>query len=259
MPQEAHTEHEAVKVETSSPLPAKPTVCRFMILMPWGRVGSNLIMSIIRQAARAKLANEKLARIKGESEQVAWYEKFYELGTASPKKFVIGSKQHVLALANPGDMARRLVQDDIKVIRMRRDNILKTAISYVRAEHYAELTRRKTGKARWGVLEGEQALGPIIIDTDVLFQRLKTIQQAHDLLMNLLPHNAVLDVEYIEVAQNLKTTVEKISDWLSIPIRSDFRVKFEKATPDDLMEAIVNYDEVRHVLSGTEYFGQLEV
>lgn len=160
------------------------SVCRFAIFIPWGRVGSNLIMEIIHQAGRAKLENEKFNTLRDEDGQMKWYSDFYEFGNHAPSKSIIGTKENILAVANPGRMARTMLDDGIKIVRMRRDNHVKAAVSQMRAQQYASLT------GRWGVLKGEEGLGPTHIDPDDLLKRISSIEKAYDKLIGLFPDNA---------------------------------------------------------------------
>ena len=105
------------------------SINRFIILMQWGRVGSNLLMSMISQLGPAKLANERLNTLKGESEQIAWYHDFYEFANSEPSSPLIGAKENILAITNPVPFTQMLLDHDVKVIRMRRDNLVKAAVS----------------------------------------------------------------------------------------------------------------------------------
>lgn len=215
-------------------------------------------MSILAQGGPAKLANESLNTIKGESEQLAWYRGFYELDRLSQSAPLIGSKQNLRALFDPARLARLFMADGIKVVRMRRDNIVKVTVSQIRGEQYALKTKAEGGQARWAVRTGDSALGPSVIEPSVLYARIQIMQKMHDRLMALLPAADVLDIEYEDVSRNLDHVVGSLRLRLGLGERGRFAIPFMKATPDRLQDAIANFDEIRASLAGTPYAQQLE-
>lgn len=230
---------------------------RFAILMPWGRVGSNLIMNIVAQSGPAKLANETFNTIKGEAEQLAWYREHYEFGAEEPSKPVIGCKQNVLSITEPAGFAEQLLADGVRVVRMRRDNLVKVAVSQMRAELYAQRTKEETGKPRWAVRKGEQPLEPIAIDPDLLERRLKIATKAHERLLGMFSPEQVLDIEYGDIRGDLTLLVQRLRVWIGLPTDQPFKVAFEKATSDDLRDAVLNFRQVKRRLRGTPYEEQV--
>jgi LPS sulfotransferase NodH len=229
---------------------------RFMVLMTWGRVGSNLVMNIIAQHGPSKLANESFNSIKGTEEQLAWYRDFYEFASERPTKPLIGSKQNVLALSDPEGMKRRFMEDGIRVIRMRRDNLVKATISQIRAEQYAAKTREETGTALWAVHKGRTGLGPSTIDVKLMLQRIEIMKRAQDAL-SVFSGMSALDLEYEEINGALPDVIERVRGFLNLDAKRPVKVNFEKATSDDLSEAVVNFDEVKRSLAGTRYAEQI--
>jgi hypothetical protein len=232
---------------------------RFAILMPWGRVGSNLVMNIVAQSGPAKLANETFNTIKGEAEQLAWYREHYEFGAEAPSKPVIGCKQNVLSITDPAGFAERLLADGVRVVRMRRDNLVKVAVSQMRAEVYAERTKEQTGKPRWAVRKGEQPLEPIVIDPEILQRRLSIASKAQDRLMGMFSPGDVLDIEYADIRTDLDGLVGRLRRWIGLPTDQPFKVAFEKATSDNLKDAVLNFRQVKRRLKGTPYESQVIV
>jgi hypothetical protein len=233
------------------------SINRFIILMQWGRVGSNLLMSMISQLGPAKLANERLNTLKGESEQIAWYHDFYEFANSEPSCSLISAKENILAITNPVPFTQMLLDHDVKVIRMRRDNLVKAAVSQIRGEQYAAVTKAQTGVARWGVRKGQSALGRTMIDPDLLLKRIEMMERAHTALERVLPPMNALDIEYEEINRDVAGVVRRVKSWLNIQGDRALKVPFEKATPDDLADAILNFDEVRQRLSESRYGDQL--
>src|SRR5207249_2254561 len=170
-----------------------------MMLMPWGRVGSNLIFDILTQSGPIKLDNENLILIRNAAEQVAWLSNFYEVGSTNPSRPYIGSKQNLFSIRDWESFSLLLVEYEIRIVRFRRENIVKTAVSQIRAEQYAERTLAQSGVARWGVLRGHKPLEPVAIDPEMLLSRVQLAESQQRRLMESFQGQDVLDIEYEEI------------------------------------------------------------
>lgn len=226
---------------------------RFMLLMPWGRVGSNLLLAVLRQSAPMKLDSERFNQLRTEQEQRTWFEEFYEIAAARPSFRFIGSKQNVLAIRDFGAMRDLIDVHALRLVRLRRDNIVKAAVSQMRAEQYAEQTGRETGIRQWGVKKGERTLGARELDPDILMRRIELIEKMQDRMMTAAFGSAmVLDIEYEHINAALSETVDRLRRFLDVPAKP-FRIPFAKATPDDLRCAITNFAAVEARLAGTRF------
>jgi len=223
---------------------------RFLLLMPWGRVGSNLVFEILRQSARMKLANESLNGIKTWDEQARWFADFYETETPAPAHAFIGSKQNMLAVRDDQAFARACRAAGLRIVRLRRASILKAAVSQMRAEEHA----RTTGS--WAVKRGGATLGAGAIDPALLLKRLAIMERCDARLTALFAPEETLDIAYEELAAALAPAIARVRAHLGVP-ETPFRVPFDKATPDRLADAIVNLDAVRQALKGTRYEGEV--
>ncbi len=135
-----------------------------MIMTPWGRVGSNLLLNSFGQLIGRiprRLVNETLNRFPGADDQLAWIRAFYTVDDGAP---LVGSKQNILALADRERVGGLLAELEISLIRLRRDNLVKVAVSQLRAEIYAQRSKSETGVAAWGVRPNRQPLGPETLD-----------------------------------------------------------------------------------------------
>lgn len=227
---------------------------RFMLLMPWGRVGSNLLMSILRQSAPMKLANENLNGLRTAEEQARWFHEFYEEDSTQPPRAFIGSKQAMMAIRDVPAMTAMLRHAGVRIVRLRRDNLVKAAVSQMRAEAHAEKLRRETGEGPWAIKKGMALPEPSTLDVDLLLKRIGIMEQKHQSLMAAFAPDEVLDIEYEEINAALDDVVRRVRDYLAIPQKT-YDVPFLKATPDRLEDAIVNYKDVRVRLAETAYAG----
>ncbi len=126
----------------------------------------------------------------------------------------------------------------------------------MRAEQYAEKMCRETGEAPWAVKKGRAPLGPSPLDPELLVKRIGIMERQHRALMEAFPAPQVLDLEYEAINADLPKAVERLRRHLGIP-QAPYAVPFEKATPDDLRAAIVNYEAVRARLAQDGYDGLL--
>jgi hypothetical protein len=223
--------------------------------MPLGRVGSTLMISILTQSLadeRLKLSNE-IFTVHPEwtaDQQDAALTKHYELAGRPSGATHIGGKESADAMADPDRISALCATGGIRVVRMRRANLVKAAVSQIRARRYAE----RTGE--WAVRAGMTPLEPIAIDPELLLRRIDEMDRADRRLMTMFGGCTVVDVEYQELLDDLHGVAHRVRDVLGIPQRP-FRVRHEKATPDDLAAAIPNLDEVARALAGTPWADQL--
>jgi hypothetical protein len=229
---------------------------RFIFLMPWGRVGSNLLVAILKRSARVKMSNESLNRLRTPAEQTSWFGEFYEIDSSNPSRTHIGSKQNVLAIRDFPEFCGLLKKHQVRIVRLRRDNVVKTAVSQMRAEYHAEKMQRETGAARWALTPDDEILGRIRLDPDTLQKRIVLIDSLQQKLMAAFSGETVLDIEYEEINTEIHKSIRRVRRYLDLP-HVPFEVPFRKATPDALSEAIENFVELRGCLSGTPWASQI--
>ncbi len=229
---------------------------RFMLLMPWGRVGSNLLFAILRQSAPMKLANESLNSIRTADAQAAWFREFYETDAATPAHAFIGSKQNMLAVRDDAAMTGMIGAAGVCVVRLRRANLVKAAVSQIRAEQYAAKMAAETGERPWAIKKGRPTLGRAPIDPELLVKRIGIMEECDRRLMQAFEASGVLDIDYEDVNTALDATVGRVRDHLGVP-QASYKVPFDKATPNRLEDAIENFGEVVARLADTPYAGQL--
>ncbi len=232
---------------------------RFIILMQWGRVGSNLVVNIINQSGSVKMTNERFNTIRDRDGQVAQYRSHFEIGEEAHAHRLIGTKENVMTLADRDEFAVMLRADGVRIIRMRRDDLLKAAVSQMRAELYAAKTKEELGQAKWAVRRGDTPLGPTAIDPATLVTRMGMMDRARERLMTLFASGEVFDIEYEDILHGLDGVVTGVRAHLDLPADAPFRVPFIKATPDDLASVIVNYDEVAAAVRSSPYGALLPV
>src|SRR5206468_16862 len=102
------------------------------------------------------------------------------------------------------------------------------------------------------VLRGHKPLEPVAIDPEMLLSRVQLAESQQRRLMESFQGQDVLDIEYEEIRCSLNAVVTRLRTFLELP-DNDFRLKFDKATPDELREAIPNFLEIQDRFSNTAY------
>lgn len=240
-----------------------PTRNRLMLVMPWGRVGSNLLMNVIQQRARRSLpkdclafASETMNGIEGYDRQLHWCREFYRIGEDVPANLFMCSKQNVMAMASARILLQLLASSGVSLLRLRRTNFIKAAVSQIRAEIYAQQTKEKSGVARWAVRKGETGLDAVSIDPDLLLRRAQIMHKADQQLLGATKGFEVYDIEYDDIRLNTEAVIDAVTDYIGLA-RSPVSIPFVKSTPDDLALAISNYGDVKSALASTAYSHQL--
>ena len=221
---------------------------KFMIIMPWGRVGSNLLFSSIEDAAhgrKPRFANENFIAIKDPKQQIEWTREFY--GRADGFDLV-GTKQNIFSVRNLEDMGNLLADIGVRLIRMRRANLVKVAISQLRAELYAERNLALRGFSTWGVRQGQEPLGPVVLKPQRFLRAVARARDADALLAQFAPAVATIETEYREIQADPSGVTARVCEWLGMTVEEEVVPTFIKATPDDLSLAVPNLDELRAAL-----------
>ncbi len=221
-------------------------------MMPWGRVGSNLLFNSMGQIVGPiprKFANENFNTLKDADQQLAWTRTFY---IAEDRPPLVGCKQNILSVADRGRLSDLLAELTVSLIRLRRENIVKVAISLLRAEIYAARSRALTGVAVWGVRSDSEPLGPTPLDAERFLQVAARARQADAMLAEFSPATRTLDIEYGQLRDGGGRLAEQVCDWLSLPVARKARPYFAKATPDDLASAVPNLAVLREALAASD-------
>ncbi|MGI8839808.1 MAG: hypothetical protein ACR2F8_03340 [Caulobacteraceae bacterium] len=224
---------------------------RFLIMMPWGRVGSNLLFNSIGQIVGPiprKFANENFNTLRDADAQLAWARAFYDGEDRPP---LVGCKQNVLSVGDPARLSDLLAELSVSLIRLRRHNIVKVAVSLLRAQIYAAQSRARTGVAVWGVRSDSEPLGPTPLNTAQFIEVAARANEADAMLARFAPATPTLDVEYGQLRDGGVGLAEQVCDWLGLPVSRQARPYFTKATPDDLASAVPNLASLREALAAS--------
>lgn len=223
----------------------------FFIMTPWGRVGSNLLFNSLGQVIGSmarKFVNENFNLLRDPEAQLAWTRAFYAHQDGTP---LIGCKQNILSVADRSALGELLAELAVPLVRLRRANILKVAVSQIRAEIYAAQSRERTGVAVWGVRTDAQPLGAVELDANRFLQVATRAREADDMLTAFAPATPTLDLEYRQLQSGDDQAAEQVCGWLGLTVSQKARAFFVKATPDSLAAAVPNLASLRAALAAS--------
>lgn len=233
---------------------------RFVILMPWGRVGSNLVASSLIQSARVYVDNEPTTRIRTTGhrrrrtrtemglEQKRHLQDFLEWSAHEYE--AAGLKLSHRSLIDPRAYLGRLAEVDARVVLMVRENAVKCAVSQLRA--LARGAPPVSGVARWrspwAVQTDEPKPGPSPVDIDEAIRLAQVFDRMHAQLLTsaqqVFAGNWHL-VEYRDLAAQPQSTLAGVFRYLGLTPPDPIPILHRKATSDRLSDDIANYEEFR--------------
>src|SRR5690606_3058987 len=131
------------------------------IILFFGRTGSTVLIEELRRQPRIRAEYEILAEAKTRG-AAAQLERVRRCYTPSPRPLLspraAGFKAKLWDVLDPAGLARALRDAQARVIHMRRDNIVKGAVSTINAERL----RERTG--HWTMYRDEHRPEPFAID-----------------------------------------------------------------------------------------------
>ncbi len=221
---------------------------KLVIMMPWGRVGSNLLLSMFASAFRGtahEMANEPFDRDWTNAERMQWYESFHGGGTRTG---LTVSKHNIRAIAEPAELYPVFESLGLQLVRMRRANLVRVAISVLRARQHAEATEKASGTPLWGVPVDQTPPPPEPLDPKAFVRALKYVAEADEKLLAFAPSCPTFDLEYAEFKKDLEGGFGRLCDWLGLDPPESAEPAFRKATPEDIFAAIPNLDRLREAV-----------
>lgn len=239
----------------------------FAIIMPWGRVGSNLVVSVLADHGRIGIANEPTTALESrhrgdpgaqfltDRDQLAYLRAFPEVaefGLTMPAGSLRGLKLSHNALVSPMAAHGVLAERGFRIVAMYRDNHVKTAISQIRAE-----TRARAGsRDAWSVSHKSARPGPVPVRPAMALARARTCAKAARSMRAYLAHfhpGGYLDIEYEALNANPHDIIRRIADHIGARLPGHFALPHRKATDDDLSQSVTNWEEVRAAFAESEF------
>lgn len=212
------------------------------LVMPWGRVGSNLILDILAQspevrAGRIKVSGEPLTRIRTKARnnmhtfarQLVWLLRHDAIISVSAHSLV---SPNVLATVMRGP-----------AVYLDRRDIVRTAVSVIRARAYAKAHAELHGSETWAVRPGRMIQVLPRVEAGTLLRYIEVIEAARrkmDILRKRLPGPTIWYEDILADLDGVLSTV-----WSTFGLAPHgYAMPSIKATPEDLRAAVSNPDEL---------------
>ena len=225
-----------------------------VILMPWGRVGSNLCADILLQSMRIKLENEPLTVIQTQNpgigrEELASLQMKWLRDNVQPredaKKIVL--KLSALSVSNPEEFIAFLRETSATLVMMDRRDVLATAVSGLRAHEFARKNLAETGTALWALKKGMTANVKPLIDAAVLRSFINNILEAKlvcETIAAAVPVRAT--ILYEDLNDHLEAVIAHLVEIVGLEPFT-YEVRHLKFTPMPLRESVANPDVLEKV------------
>jgi hypothetical protein len=232
---------------------------QFSIIMPWGRVGSNLLLNILKQTKRFQLANEPMTGIKSRNRdatddqiarlQAEWFEDFFS-GLIRERKSG-GAKLSVASVIDLEAFKQGLIEKKLRMIYMDRRNLVKTAVSVLKAEIYAKYHEEKFGKSTWAVVPGREMKEKAVIDLQRFTNVLNNCRTHQQTMRKLCASVPGIELFYEDLQADLDGQISRTLEYLGCD-KIEYEIPYVKAVSDNLQEEIANFQDLLDALPNDE-------
>lgn len=226
-----------------------------LLLMPWGRVGSNMINTILTSLG-AKVHNERLTGIETEltpagreavaAAQMAWLQ-----DQLAPNRLAAPTvlNHAALSTADPDAMRAWIDQRQPRLITLDRGDDVAVALSSARAA--AWVAEGKTiGEARNWSIRSKVAFRPHIAPED-LRRRLDLLRKGRAIMQGLIAGKPTLRLYYEDLVADLDGAMVAILRHAGIPW-APFTIPSARFGSDHLADMVANPDDLAPILQAAD-------
>jgi hypothetical protein len=225
-----------------------PQLTSFVVLMQGGRVGSAYLISALDSHPSIRAYQEILVD-KESSEQVEVYTRLLRSKVISKVK-AVGFKTKLSDVVDPETFSEYLNRNGVKVIALRRRNLVKIVVSWINCERLFKAT------GRYHLYGSDDPVDPTHLDLDDFAVRLHCVSEQRDRFEEFVwgqLETQVLTIWYEDMfSSESHEAISSVLRFLGVKIRPVHGTT-SKVTSDDLSDAIANYEELRTAYFGTEY------
>jgi LPS sulfotransferase NodH len=222
----------------------------FVILFE-GRSGSSHLTSLLNSHPNMRARPEELVKIKqrgeGAQEQIDWVLRSLEAPPNSPLQ-AVGFKTKLRDVIDRDAFTSALHDRRARILHLERQNLVKLAVSSINAARLA----KSTGK--YNLLKDTDRLPAAPIDVDELRTNITRRAEWQDMLRAYLEsiELPILHLTYEGLLAGETRTLGRVFSFLDVP-SAPVSSPILKNTPDDLRQAVSNFDELRSHFVGTPF------
>jgi LPS sulfotransferase NodH len=209
---------------------------RFVILFP-GRTGSSFLVSCLHSHPSVIVEGERLVRRSARRQQ-RWLRRLYDT-RREPSVVAVGFKTKLKDVWSLDAFAALLRERGVRVIALRRRDVVRLAVSTINARRVLERT------GRWNQHAGSLALPPLQVAPADLERMIENCIARQNELERYVADLGLrtLQLDYDDLLLDRDRWLGQVTAFLDLapqPLHSDV----VKATDDDLRRALANYDEI---------------
>lgn len=216
---------------------------RFVVVFP-GRTGSSWLRDALERHPRVAMRGEMLVGLDAAAQRRAVAQVFGRVRAGR----AAGFKTKLKDVADPAFLAEMIERYDATVVRMRREDLLRLALSRINAR------RLHDAAGRWNAGEGVEPVEARAIEPEVLREALESARGEVDRVEAFVRRldRPVVEVAYHEILQDPTAVLHRIQSVLGVRARA-LESRVVKNTTEDLAEAVPNLDEVVAAFEGGEW------
>jgi LPS sulfotransferase NodH len=219
---------------------------RFVIFSA-GRSGSTLLVGLLDQLPDVHCDDEILHDrvlaprlfIRGRQARAG--------GRAYGFKLLTYQVRKVQRIADAGDFLRYLDRRGYRIIYLRRENLLRHALSNLHARHRGSFHHDRA--------DGTPEMAPMTVDLGQLLHWLRGRQRSARYEERALSGLDFLDVVYerdLQPAESHQATADRVAEFVGVP-SAPVRATLTRLTTDDVTDFVTNHEEVARFVAGTEF------
>jgi len=235
----------------TSPLPPSD-VTRFVILFE-GRTGSSHLISLLDSHPLVRAGTEIISghlALSGEEER-AMVRGELDIDRRDDA-VAIGFKTKLSDIREKTEMARVFRESGVRVIRLRRANEVKIAVSVLNERVLR--ARNELSNATSTIMRTEPLVAEPAVIEGLIRQR-RAFDDALDAFVQEIAQ-PTLEVLYEDLLADQDRVTHEVLEFLDVP-PAPLRSRVVKNTSDDLRDSIRNFEELQRHFRGTEFESQL--
>ena len=227
-----------------------------------GRSGSTFLVEALDSHPDVVAKKEAFAAIRKDitagkydrREQALWLREFF---ASEPDVRALGFKVKYKDIVEPEETAKVLRDCGAKIIRLTRMNRIKLVVSLMNGRRLHD----ETGD--WNRYDGKGQAPPLLAPLDEFDANLRKVDRRKEALVQYVAGLSLetLELYYEDILQNADDAFGRVCDFLGVK-RQSLRANTRKNTPDNLSDALANYEELRAHYVGTPYeamFAEVDV
>lgn len=224
----------------------------FFVVLFQGRSGSSWLIEALSSHPQIEAIGEKLAalHVGGAVPQSRWLASYF--ADRPPDGSVHGFKTKLTDVIDVPGFASRLVRSQCAVIWLERDNLVKQAVSWLRADELYE--RHGVHNIR----DPDDRMPASQLDAAELLRRTITLDRGRSQLGRFIEglNLPTLRIRYEDLLENPESVFDVTQRFLRVD-HCSLTASLVKATSDSLAAAIANLEEVEEAFRGTGYLEML--